>query len=108
MSTATAASGRAIAWARRRRALGRFASQYRRKTGGLVGLGLLAFFGLMALLAPVLADRETLSAVNTIENPVWASPAEFAPMGTDQLGRPSGRSSSSARASACWSASRPR
>jgi peptide/nickel transport system permease protein len=89
MSTAAAApSGRAIAWARRRRALARFVSQYRRKTGGLVGLGLLAFFGLMALLAPVLADRETLSAINTIENPVWASPADFPPMGTDQLGRP--------------------
>jgi peptide/nickel transport system permease protein len=89
MSTAAATtSGRAIAWARRRRALGRFAAQYRRKRGGLAGLGLLALFGLMALLAPVLADRATLSAVNTIENPVWASPAEFAPLGTDQLGRP--------------------
>jgi peptide/nickel transport system permease protein len=88
VTTAATASGRSIAWARRRRALGRFASQYRRKTEGLVGLGLLAFFGLMALLAPVLADRETLSAINTIENPVWASPADFPPMGTDQLGRP--------------------
>jgi peptide/nickel transport system permease protein len=89
MSTAAAmSSGRAIAWARRRRALGRFATQYRRKRGGLAGLGLLAAFGLLALLAPVLADRETLSAVNTIENPVWASPADFPPLGTDQLGRP--------------------
>lgn len=89
MSTAAAtSSGRAIAWARRRRALGHFATQYKRKRDGLAGLGLLALFGLLALLAPVLADRATLSAVNTIENPVWASPADFTPLGTDQLGRP--------------------
>ena len=85
---AAARTGRRIAWMRRRRALTRFAGQYRRKSGGLAGLALLAVFGLLALLAPVLADRASLSAVNTIENPVWTSPQDFAPLGTDQLGRP--------------------
>jgi peptide/nickel transport system permease protein len=87
-TVAAAGTGRRIAWIRRRRALARFVGQYRRKTGGLAGLALLAVFGLLALLAPVLADRASLSAINTIENPVWASPADFAPLGTDQLGRP--------------------
>lgn len=87
-AAAEAGGGRGIAWARRRRAFARFVAQFSRKKDGLVGLALLAAFALLALLASLLAERATLSAVNTIENPVWASPADFAPLGTDQLGRP--------------------
>ena len=41
----------------------------------------------MALAAPLLADKAGLEAVNTTENPTWASPSEFGPLGTDNLGR---------------------
>ena len=87
-SVAAPGAARRIAWARRRRALGRAASDYRRNRGGVVGLVLLAAFGLLAVLAPFIADEEALSAINTIANPVWASPSDLAPLGTDYLGRP--------------------
>ena len=31
--------------------------------------------------------RRGLRRVNTVDNPAWATPAEFAPLGTDNLGR---------------------
>jgi peptide/nickel transport system permease protein len=53
----------------------------------MIGLGILTFFVLMAIAAPLLADRAGLQAVNTINNPTWASPSEFPPLGTDKFGR---------------------
>ena len=85
---ATAGGARRIAWARRRRALGRLARDYARRPGGVVGLVLLGVFAALAIFAPLMADREALSAINTIENEVWASPKDHAPLGTDYLGRP--------------------
>jgi peptide/nickel transport system permease protein len=54
----------------------------------MLGLVLLALVVLMALAAPLIADRANLSAVNTVANPVWAHPLAFKPLGTDNLGRP--------------------
>ena len=54
----------------------------------MVGLGVLAAFVLVAILAPLLADPENLKVVNTTDNPQWAPPSEFAPLGTDSFGRP--------------------
>ena len=42
---------------------------------------------LMALLAPLLADRDGLRAVNAVDNPTWARRAREFPFGTDNLGR---------------------
>jgi peptide/nickel transport system permease protein len=53
----------------------------------MVGLMVLVLFGLLALAAPLLADHAGLAAVNSTANPVWASPSEFHPLGTDHLGR---------------------
>lgn len=53
----------------------------------MVGLVILVLFTLLALAAPLLADHAGLAAVNSTENPVWASPSEFPPLGTDHLGR---------------------
>jgi peptide/nickel transport system permease protein len=36
----------------------------------------------------VLADPESLEVVNTTDNPQWAPPSEFPPLGTDSYGRP--------------------
>lgn len=77
-----------LAWERRRRALGRGWVQYRRDREGVVGLAVLVFFGAVAVGASLLATESQLSAVNTTDNPVWAAPGEFSPLGTDNLGRP--------------------
>jgi peptide/nickel transport system permease protein len=42
---------------------------------------------LLALFAPLIANRAGLEVVNTTHNPTWASPSQFAPLGTDNLGR---------------------
>jgi peptide/nickel transport system permease protein len=77
-----------IAWARRRRAFGRTWGDYRRNREGVVGLVTLAIFVAIALLAPILVDPESLEVVNTTDNPQWAPPSEFTPLGTDSFGRP--------------------
>jgi peptide/nickel transport system permease protein len=80
-------SPRRIAWQRRRRAFARAWAQYRSHVPGMIGLGILLAIVLMALLAPVLASEDDLRAVNAVDNPIWATPTEFAPLGTDSLGR---------------------
>jgi peptide/nickel transport system permease protein len=89
VNAVAAPSGRRIAWLRRRRALGRALRDYRRSTPGLIGLGILVAAAAMALGAPLLADEAGLRAINTTQNPAFASPSEFAPLGTDSLGRDS-------------------
>ena len=88
MSSATVLSPRRITWLRRRRALAATWHEFRHHTPGMVGLVVLSLIVLMALAAPLIADEANLSATNTIDNPVWANPSEFGPMGTDNLGRP--------------------
>jgi peptide/nickel transport system permease protein len=80
-------SPRRIAWQRRRRAFARSWAQYRSHVPGMIGLTLLAVIVAMALLAPLLASEDDLRAVNAVDNPTWATPSEFAPLGTDSLGR---------------------
>jgi peptide/nickel transport system permease protein len=41
----------------------------------------------MALLAPVISNEDELRAINTVDNPTWARPSEFPPLGTDSFGR---------------------
>jgi peptide/nickel transport system permease protein len=82
-----AVSPRSIAWQRRRRALAQAWAQYRRHLPGMIGLGVLVVIVAMALLAPVISNHDELRAVNTVDNPTWATPSEFPPLGTDNLGR---------------------
>ena len=79
-----------IAWTRRRRSLSRGWGQYRRDREGIIGLVVLALFVGMAIFASVIADPEDLRAVtaDAKDYPRWAPPSEFAPLGTDSLGRP--------------------
>jgi peptide/nickel transport system permease protein len=53
----------------------------------MIGLAILVGFTVLALAAPLLADHDGLAAVNSTANPVWASPPDFGPLGTDHLGR---------------------
>jgi peptide/nickel transport system permease protein len=78
---------RAVAWARRRRAGAEIWRAFRRNRQAMVGLIVLAAVAAMALLAPVLVDEDALRAVNTVDNPTWASPSREFLLGTDNLGR---------------------
>jgi peptide/nickel transport system permease protein len=89
VNAVAAPSARRIAWIRRRRAFGRAVRDYRRSTPGMIGLGILVAAVAMAVAAPLLADEAGLRAINTTQNPAFASPSEFAPLGTDSLGRDS-------------------
>jgi peptide/nickel transport system permease protein len=81
------ASRRRIAWTRRRRALARSWGMYRHSRPGMIGLVVLLVFVALAVAAPFLAGTDGLHAVTSTGNPVWAHPSEFAPLGTDHLGR---------------------
>jgi peptide/nickel transport system permease protein len=87
MNAVAAPSPRRITWLRRRRAVGAAWREYRRHPAGMLGLGIIVVAVAMALAAPLLADGDGLRAVNTTENPAWASPSEFGPLGTDNFGR---------------------
>ena len=86
-TTAATVSARSVAWQRRRRALSKAWSDYRHSTPGMIGLVVLFLIIAMALAAPLLADHSELRAINAVDNPRWASPSEFSPLGTDNLGR---------------------
>jgi len=78
-----------IAMQRRRATAGRVWRQFRVSRQGMIGLGVLAVFILMALAAPLLADVRELNPVFARQagNPQWAPPSEFAPLGTDHIRR---------------------
>ena len=87
MSVIEAPSARRIAWLRRRRAFERAWHEYRHHVPGMVGLAILVVAVAMAVAAPLLADESGLRAINATQNPTFASPSEFRPLGTDSLGR---------------------
>jgi peptide/nickel transport system permease protein len=87
MSAAALPSARRVAWLRRRRALAGVWRDYRHHRPGMIGLVFLLLVVAMALAAPLLADDAGLRAINATDNPTFASPSEFGPLGTDALGR---------------------
>jgi peptide/nickel transport system permease protein len=81
------ASPRKIAWARRRKALRRVATTYRKSTMGMWGLGVLIFFILVAVFAPLISNQDTMDPTCTCTGaPLEPPSAEFW-FGTDNLGR---------------------
>lgn len=76
-------------WARRRAALRSFARQFWTSRPGRYGLLILLVFVVIALAAPLLADRSALDTAAARANgvPQWASPSEYPPLGTDHLRR---------------------
>jgi peptide/nickel transport system permease protein len=87
VSSAALPSARRIAWRRRGRAASAAWQEFRRNRLGMIGLGILIFFVVLALAAPLLEDSAGLHAVNTTANPAFANPTKFGPLGTDHLGR---------------------
>jgi peptide/nickel transport system permease protein len=81
------ADPRKIARIRRRQALSRVWRTYRRSTKGMIGLGVLVFFVLVAVFAPLLASREALNATCPCNGAPFSAPSLQFPFGTDDLGR---------------------
>ena len=75
-----------IRWARRRRALQGFWRVYRKSRMGMIGLGLLVAFILMALAAPLLVSPEDLK-IGSAPGPLLEPPSWEFPLGTDDFGR---------------------
>jgi peptide/nickel transport system permease protein len=80
-------SSRQFARQRRRRALVDFWRRLRGDWLAMIGLLILIGFAVMAVLAPLISPKSGLSATESIDNPLWASPSRDFPMGTDHLGR---------------------
>jgi peptide/nickel transport system permease protein len=78
---------RRIAWKRRREAFRRVRKTYRQSAMGMWGLGILVFFVLVAILAPLLASRESLNATCPCNGLPFQPPSLQFPFGTDDLGR---------------------
>ena len=89
MSTAAAVpSARRIAWLRRRRALAQSWRDYRHSRAGMIGLGGLIVIVGLSVAAPLIADHAALQPINDTSFPLWASPSQHGPLGTDSEGRP--------------------
>ena len=87
MSAVSVLTPRAIVRARRREALGRTWRVFRANRLGVWGLGILAFFVVLALAAPLLVDREALTATCACNGIPYSPPSGAFPFGTDNLGR---------------------
>ncbi|HZD80827.1 MAG TPA: ABC transporter permease [Actinomycetota bacterium] len=78
---------RKIARIRRRRALSRVWRIYRGNRMGMAGLYILAFFVLVAVLAPLIASHAQLDPTCTCTGAPFQAPSLKFPFGTDDLGR---------------------
>jgi peptide/nickel transport system permease protein len=78
---------KAIARKRRKDSLSRVWKQYRRSFMGMAGLGILAFFVIIAVFAPLLASRCDLSPICHPENPALSPPNSQFWFGTDGQAR---------------------
>ncbi|WP_432090794.1 ABC transporter permease [Streptomyces sp. NRRL F-5630] len=80
------ASPRALAWARRRRALAGFWRDFRTHRSGLVGLVVLLLIAVLALAAPLLVGSDSRSVTEAPGTSLESPSGQF-PLGTDQFGR---------------------
>lgn len=84
--TAGLASGRAVAWERRKAALTRFWRDYRRQRVGVAGLTGMVLIVVLALAAPLLTDESGLDVTQATGERLEAPSARFL-LGTDESGR---------------------
>jgi peptide/nickel transport system permease protein len=83
---ALTASPRRLAWARRRRTVGRFWNEYRRNRSGVFGLVVLVLFVATAFAVPWVVGSDALSVTRAPGDPLQPPTWEF-PLGTDRSGR---------------------
>jgi len=87
VSAETLMSPRRVAWARRRKAMRRLTKTYRKSAMGMWGLGILIFFVLVAVFAPVISDEATMDPTCTCTGAPLQPPSREFWFGTDNLGR---------------------
>jgi len=75
-----------LSWARRRRSLSQFWRAFRHNKRGMIGLAILAFFTLAALLAPLLVESDDIDPAFAPGQPTQP-PSAAVPLGTDLFGR---------------------
>ena len=80
-------SPRRIAWARRKRSFVRLAKTYRRSPMGMWGLGILVFFILVAVFAPLISNEATMDPTCPCTGDPLEPPSSEFWFGTDNLGR---------------------
>jgi peptide/nickel transport system permease protein len=80
-------SRRAVTRARRRASLRRFTKAFMKQKAGVAGAVLLTIVVALALLAPVLFNRNMLDVTQTLANPALAPPSRQFWLGTDENGR---------------------
>jgi peptide/nickel transport system permease protein len=78
---------RRIAWTRRRISTARVWKTYRKNKLGMIGLYVLIFFALVAIFAPLLADKQGLEATCPCNGEPFSPPSAEFPLGTDNFGR---------------------
>lgn len=79
-------SARAIVRARRRAAFTKFTAAFRHERAGMLGLAILVFFVVIALLAPLLFPKTLLDVTQATGQP-FEPPSLQYPLGTDDSGR---------------------
>lgn len=85
-TTVVSAHPRRLVWRRRRQALARNWALYRRNRQGMVGLGVMVFFAVLALAAPLLVSPEDIEPATAQGDPN-SPPYSGYPLGTDNFGR---------------------
>jgi peptide/nickel transport system permease protein len=86
VSSVMTRSPSALAWTRRRASAARVWRDFRGNRAGMVGLGMLVFFVLVAIFAPFLADASGLDVTQATGLPLHPPYAGY-PLGTDKQGR---------------------
>jgi len=79
-------SPRQLVWARRRSTAAAHWATFRKNRQGMVGLGVLSFFILVAIVGPMLVPHSAVDPA-TATGPVLAPPSLHYPLGTDNFGR---------------------
>ena len=85
-TTPVAISPRRLAWTRRRRAVAGYWTTYRHNGQGMVGLAILIFFVLVAIVGPLVIDPAQLDPSQAPGLPLQP-PSLGYPLGTDNFGR---------------------
>lgn len=79
-------SPRALVWQRRRATAAEHWRTFRKNPQGMVGLGVLTFFVIVAVVGPMFIDPASLEPA-TADGPLLAAPSAGYPLGTDNFGR---------------------
>ena len=85
--TAVPSSARALTWSRRAEAWKKNWKIFLEDRAGVAGAIVLILVILVAVFAPLIADRSMLDVTQNLDNPRYAPPSAEHPLGTDNYGR---------------------